>query len=103
MNTAQQTARVGLFFLLGIALVWVTFETLSSGSFFPKKSYTLIAGFADLEELKAGDDIIFRINGVETPHLGIPVAFSTLATVPASCRSRSRSTPAMAASPFRAP
>jgi phospholipid/cholesterol/gamma-HCH transport system substrate-binding protein len=63
MNTAQQTARVGLFFLLGIALVWVTFETLSSGSFFSKKGYTLIAGFADLEELKAGDEV--RMAGVK--------------------------------------
>ena len=30
MNNAQQTARVGLFFLLGLALTWVTFETLKA-------------------------------------------------------------------------
>ena len=34
MNNAQQTARVGLFFLLGLALTWVTFETLSGGTLF---------------------------------------------------------------------
>ena len=34
MNNAQQTARVGLFFLLGLALTWVTFETLSDGKVF---------------------------------------------------------------------
>ena len=31
MNNMQQTARVGLFFLLGLALTWVTFETLNGG------------------------------------------------------------------------
>ena len=30
MKNLQQTARVGLFFLLGLALIWVTFETLNS-------------------------------------------------------------------------
>ena len=29
MNNAQQNARVGLFFILGLALIWVTFQTLS--------------------------------------------------------------------------
>ena len=45
MNNAQQTARVGLFFLLGLALIWVTFETLSDGKVFKDRGYTLIAGF----------------------------------------------------------
>jgi phospholipid/cholesterol/gamma-HCH transport system substrate-binding protein len=30
MNNAQMSARVGLFFLLGVALIWVTFEALTS-------------------------------------------------------------------------
>jgi phospholipid/cholesterol/gamma-HCH transport system substrate-binding protein len=63
MNTAQQTARVGLFFLLGVALVWVTFETLSDGKLFAPKSHTLVAGFDDLRQLKAGDDV--RMAGVK--------------------------------------
>src|ERR1039457_3874501 len=62
MNSTQQTARVGLFFLLGIALVWVTFETLSDGKIFEPRSHTLIAGFDDLRQLKTGDEV--RLAGV---------------------------------------
>jgi phospholipid/cholesterol/gamma-HCH transport system substrate-binding protein len=63
MNTAQQTARVGLFFLLGVALVWVTFETLSDGKLFEERSHTLVAGFDDLRQLKTGDEV--RLAGVK--------------------------------------
>src|ERR1051326_7302855 len=63
MNNTQQTARVGLFFLLGIALIWVTFETLSDGKVFKDRGYTLVTGFADLKQLKVGDEI--RLAGVK--------------------------------------
>ena len=63
MNSTQQTARVGLFFLLGVALVWVTFETLSDGKIFEEKSHTLVAGFTDLKQLKTGDEV--RLAGVK--------------------------------------
>ncbi|HVS53210.1 MAG TPA: MlaD family protein [Opitutaceae bacterium] len=63
MNNAQQTARVGLFFILGLALIWVTFETLSGGKVFKDKGYTLIAGFESLRELKPGDEV--RMAGVK--------------------------------------
>lgn len=63
MNNAQQTARVGLFFLLGLALVWVTFETLSDGKIFKDRGYTIVAGFEDLRELKLGDEV--RMAGVK--------------------------------------
>lgn len=64
MQNAQQTARVGLFFLLGMALVWVTFETLSGGKiWFKDKGYLLIAGFDTLKELKEGDEV--RMAGVK--------------------------------------
>jgi phospholipid/cholesterol/gamma-HCH transport system substrate-binding protein len=63
MNNAQQTARVGLFFVLGLALIWVTFETLSGGKVFQDKGYTLIAGFETLKELKEGDEV--RMAGVK--------------------------------------
>jgi phospholipid/cholesterol/gamma-HCH transport system substrate-binding protein len=63
MNTAQQTARVGLFFLLGVALVWVTFETLSDGKLFEEHTHTLVAGFEDLRQLKNGDEV--RMAGVK--------------------------------------
>lgn len=63
MNTTQQTARVGLFFLLGLALVWVTFETLSDGKVFKDRGYTVLAGFENLKELKIGDEV--RMAGVK--------------------------------------
>ncbi|HEX2854139.1 MAG TPA: MlaD family protein [Opitutaceae bacterium] len=63
MNTTQQTARVGLFFLLGLALVWVTFETLSDGKVFKDRGFTLVAGFENLKELKVGDEV--RMAGVK--------------------------------------
>jgi phospholipid/cholesterol/gamma-HCH transport system substrate-binding protein len=63
MNNSQQTARVGLFFLLGIALVWVTWETLSGGRVFKDKGYHVIAGFETLQQLKPGDDV--RMAGVK--------------------------------------
>ena len=56
-SNVQQTARVGLFFLLGVALVWVAFETLSDGKVFKNKGYSLIAGYDNLKELKPGDDV----------------------------------------------
>ena len=62
MNNMQQTTRVGLFFLLGLALTWVTFQTLNGGKVFYDKGYTLIAGFESLKELKKGDEV--RMAGV---------------------------------------
>ena len=63
MNNAQQTIRVGLFFILGLALIWVTFETLSGGRVFQDKGYELIAGFDNLKSLKPGDEV--RMAGVK--------------------------------------
>ena len=63
MNNVQQTARVGLFFLLGLALTWVTFETLRGGKVFKDQGYNIIAGFESLKELKEGDDV--RMAGVK--------------------------------------
>lgn len=63
MNNMQQTARVGLFFVLGMALIWVTFETLSGGKIFKDKGYTIIAGFVSLKSLKEGDEV--RMAGVK--------------------------------------
>ncbi len=63
MNNTSQTIRVGLFFLLGMALAWITFESLNGGRLFKKPGYTLVAGFANLKGLKAGDEI--RMAGVK--------------------------------------
>ena len=63
MNNKSQTVRVGLFFILGLALAWITLESLNGGRVFRPKGYTLLAGFADLKGLKAGDEI--RMAGVK--------------------------------------
>lgn len=63
MNNTSQSIRVGLFFLLGLALAWITFESLNGGRLFKKPGYTLIAGFANLKGLKTGDEI--RMAGVK--------------------------------------
>ncbi|MCF3651173.1 MlaD family protein [Synoicihabitans lomoniglobus] len=62
MNNAQMSARVGLFFLLGLALIWVTFESLNGNVLDSDKSYELTARFASIKELKAGDEV--RMAGV---------------------------------------
>lgn len=62
MTNSQMSVRVGLFFLLGVALIWVTFEALSRGSISRESGYTLVARFPNLKELKAGDDV--RMAGV---------------------------------------
>ncbi len=63
MNNTSQTIRVGLFFLLGLALAWITFESLNGGRLFKKEGYTLVAGFANLKGLRTGDEI--RMAGVK--------------------------------------
>jgi phospholipid/cholesterol/gamma-HCH transport system substrate-binding protein len=72
MNNAQMSARVGLFFLIGVALLWITYEALNGGSFAPKQGYTVVARFATLKELKTGDDVRqagVKIGSVETTRL----------------------------------
>jgi phospholipid/cholesterol/gamma-HCH transport system substrate-binding protein len=63
MNNTSQTIRVGLFFLLGLALAWITFESLNGGRLFKKQGFTLVAGFANLKGLKTGDEV--RMAGVK--------------------------------------
>jgi phospholipid/cholesterol/gamma-HCH transport system substrate-binding protein len=63
MNNTSQTIRVGLFFLLGLALAWITFESLNGGHLFKQRGYTLVAGFANLKGLKTGDEV--RMAGVK--------------------------------------
>jgi phospholipid/cholesterol/gamma-HCH transport system substrate-binding protein len=63
MNQNQMTARVGLFFIIGLALIWVTFEALHNGRFSTKEGYTVTAAFSSLKELKSGNDV--RMAGVQ--------------------------------------
>tara|TARA_B110000483_G_scaffold50117_1_gene62368 strand:+ start:4065 stop:5057 length:993 start_codon:yes stop_codon:yes gene_type:complete len=62
MNNAQMSARVGLFFLLGLALIWITHESLNGNRLNDDAAYELTARFATIKELKAGDDV--RLAGV---------------------------------------
>jgi phospholipid/cholesterol/gamma-HCH transport system substrate-binding protein len=54
----MQTIRVGLFFVLGVALAWITFESLNGGQAFKKRGYTVVAPFANLKGLKTGDEVL---------------------------------------------
>lgn len=63
MNNTSQTIRVGLFFILDLALSWITFESLNGGRLFKKPGYTLVAGFTNLKGLRTGDEI--RMAGVK--------------------------------------
>lgn len=62
MNQTQMTARVGLFFIVGVALVWTAWQALHDGGFSQKKGYHVTAAFASLRELKPGDAV--RMAGV---------------------------------------
>lgn len=73
MNSTQQTVRVGLFFILGCALAWITFEALSGGQVFKPKGYTLVAPFSNLKGLKEGDEVLMagvKIGSVAATRLG---------------------------------
>jgi len=73
MNNNHITIRVGLFFILGLALAWITFESLSGGQIFKKKGYTLVAPFGNLKGLKTGDEVLMagvKIGSVKDTRLG---------------------------------
>jgi phospholipid/cholesterol/gamma-HCH transport system substrate-binding protein len=73
MNNSQQAIRVGLFFVLGIALAWITFESLNGGRLFKQRGYTIVAGFDNLKGLKVGDDVLMagvKIGSVGNTRLG---------------------------------
>lgn len=73
MNNKHNTIRVGLFFILGLALAWITFESLSGGQIIKKKGYTLVAPFENLKGLKTGDEVQMagvKVGTVKTTRLG---------------------------------
>lgn len=65
MNNTTQTIRVGLFFVLGLALIWSLYDTLSGNSEWMRKGYVLRAQFEDLQQLHIGDEV--RMAGI---HVG---------------------------------
>jgi phospholipid/cholesterol/gamma-HCH transport system substrate-binding protein len=85
MNNTSQSIRVGLFFLLGVALAYITFESLNGGRIFKKSGYTLVAGFANLKGLKTGDEVRMagvKIGTVQTTRLGTGRVEALLAIEP---------------------
>jgi phospholipid/cholesterol/gamma-HCH transport system substrate-binding protein len=85
MNNRMQTIRVGLFFVLGLALLWVTFESLSGGRVFKEKGYPLIARFDNLKGLQKGDDVLIagvRVGSVSQTKLAGTQAVAVLSIEP---------------------
>lgn len=62
MNHASISVRVGIFFMLGIGLLWLMYETLSDPKIHSKDGYQVVAAFKDLRELKPSDEV--RMAGV---------------------------------------
>lgn len=62
MNNVSQSIRVGAFFLLGVALIWIAYETLSGNRLERTSGYQLEARFDNLQQLRASDEV--RMAGV---------------------------------------
>lgn len=63
MQNTLLSIRVGLTFLIGVALIWVAYETLSKGAIFGEQNtYSIEGQFDTLKQLKNGDDV--RLSGV---------------------------------------
>jgi len=85
MNNTQMTARVGLFFLIGIVLIYVTYDALRGNSPSRKHGYTVVAGFPTIKELKAGDEVRMagvKIGNVELTRLANDRAEAVLRILP---------------------
>lgn len=62
MNTSGQSLRVGLFFILGVALIYAVFTVIGDKRIGRDGGYLLEATFADIKTLSAGADV--RVAGV---------------------------------------
>lgn len=58
----SQAIRVGLFFVFGLILIWIVYETLTEATFYKSEGYEIDAPFSDLKQLKVSDDV--RMAGV---------------------------------------
>jgi phospholipid/cholesterol/gamma-HCH transport system substrate-binding protein len=61
MNKSQ-TVSIGFFFLLGIGLLWIVQNELSSNAVKKQEGYEIVASFNNLLQLRTGDDV--RMAGV---------------------------------------
>lgn len=62
MNTASNALRVGLFFILGVALLYVVYDALNARAQAVEGGYRVEAPFQDILQLKPSDDV--RMAGV---------------------------------------
>jgi len=62
MNTAGNAVRVGIFFIIGVALLYVVYDSLSNQAAELEDGYTVQAPFEDILQLKPTDDV--RMAGV---------------------------------------
>lgn len=62
MKQGFQAAGVGLFFLLGLALIYMVFTVIGDGQLKEEEGYSLVATFDDLKTLTPGTDV--RLAGV---------------------------------------
>ncbi len=63
MNNALQSIRVGIFFVLGLSLLYIVYEMLGQKDFSKKEGYHLTARFDDIKLTAAGDEV--RMAGVK--------------------------------------
>jgi phospholipid/cholesterol/gamma-HCH transport system substrate-binding protein len=85
MNNTQMSARVGLFFAIGVVLIWVTYDALRGNSINRNHGYTIVAGFPTLKELKVGDEVRMagvKIGAVEITRLASTRAEAVLRILP---------------------
>lgn len=62
MNQTFQSIRVGIFFALGLALIYVVYSVIGSKQIGKSDGYTIIAEFDDIRTLSAGAEV--RMAGV---------------------------------------
>lgn len=62
MNNLSQSIRAGLFFVFGLALLWIVYETLNETTWSATSGDTIEAHFNDLQQLKVGAEV--RMAGV---------------------------------------
>ncbi|MFO7724075.1 MAG: MlaD family protein [Oceanipulchritudo sp.] len=62
MNQTLQSIRVGIFFVLGLILIYAVYTVIGSGSLKSDGGYSVEAGFDDIRTLAAGADV--RMAGV---------------------------------------
>jgi phospholipid/cholesterol/gamma-HCH transport system substrate-binding protein len=64
MNKTVQSFNIGLFFILGLVLIYFVYEALNNKNIGRQKGYTIVASFDHLRQISPGDPV--RIAGVKT-------------------------------------